>query len=297
MYYDHLFGDKHQRFFTASDAFSILNLMIATIINCITVIIGSFIGLFLHKKLNAEIKTVVFVSAGLISVVIGMKMAFESQRILYVILSLFAGGILGSIWRIEDHILTLGIFLERHFTPAGRSRNREGVREKSQAGSEGKTSASTSGAGTGKSFARGFLNASVLFCVGAMTIVGAIKAGAEGDYDLILMKSVMDGFMADFSSALISASTISCCTPITKTCCSPSFSAIFCHEMYSSSSGTGISFLAALRTTSSLEASLVLGSESTLNAERKPVRLIMIFFLGIFICWNSASMDWLKASD
>ena len=76
--------------------------------------------MLLHRKINPEIKNVVFISAGLISVVIGMNMAFESQMILYVILSLFTGGILGSVWKIEDRILHLGSFLERHFTPAGR---------------------------------------------------------------------------------------------------------------------------------------------------------------------------------
>ena len=49
---------------------------------------------------------------------------------------------------------------------------------------------------TGKDFAYGFLNASVLFCVGAMALVGSFKAGAEGNYDLIFTKSVMDGFMS-----------------------------------------------------------------------------------------------------
>lgn len=168
--------------------------MIATFINIITVIIGSFIGMFLHRKINPEIKDVVFISAGLISVVIGMNMAFESQMILYVILSLFTGGILGSVWRIEDRILNLGSFLERHFTPAGirRDRSRPGVALVSRKLASDQPAPTDSG----KSFAHGFLNASILFCVGAMTIVGAIKAGAEGDYDLILMKSVMDGFMA-----------------------------------------------------------------------------------------------------
>lgn len=158
--------------------------MIATIINCITVIIGSLIGLTLHKKISVEIKDVVFTSAGVLTLVIGMQMAFESQTILYVIISLFLGGILGSLWKIEDHILNMGSFLERHFTPAGRRRRGK------------KSFAPTVVTDSDKSFAHGFLNASVLFCVGAMTIVGAIKAGAEGDYDLILMKSVMDGFMA-----------------------------------------------------------------------------------------------------
>jgi len=49
---------------------------------------------------------------------------------------------------------------------------------------------------SGSDFAYGFLNASVLFCVGAMTLIGSFKAGAEGDYTLLLTKSVMDGFMS-----------------------------------------------------------------------------------------------------
>ena len=159
--------------------------MIATIINCFTVIIGSLIGMTLHKKINSEIKDIIFTSAGVLTLVIGMKMAFESQMILYVIISLFIGGILGSLWKIEDHIMNLGSFLESHFTPSGRR-----SRRRRSASSTADTSNSD------KSFAHGFLNASVLFCVGAMTIVGAIKAGAEGDYTLILMKSVLDGFMA-----------------------------------------------------------------------------------------------------
>ena len=174
------------------NAFVIVTGMIATIINCITVIIGSFIGMFLHRKINSEIKNVVFISAGLISLVIGMNMAFESQMILYVILSLFTGGILGSVWRIEDRILNLGSFLERHFTFAGIRRDRSRPVPTN----------------SDKSFAHGFLNASVLFCVGAMTIVGAIKAGAEGDYDLILMKSVMDGFMAVMFTAAMGIGVI-----------------------------------------------------------------------------------------
>ena len=169
--------------------------MIATIINCITVIIGSLIGLTLHKKISLEIKDVVFTSAGVLTLVIGMQMAFQSQMILYVIISLFIGGILGSLWKIEDHILHMGSFLEKHFTPAGRRSDRS-------------RPATTDTTDSDKSFAHGFLNASVLFCVGAMTIVGAIKAGAQGDYDLILMKSVLDGFMAVMFTAAMGIGVI-----------------------------------------------------------------------------------------
>ncbi len=148
--------------------------MIAVLINGLTVILGSIIGLLLHKKLREDIKRIVFVSSGMVSVVIGMQMAFESKRILYVIIALFLGGILGTLMDIEAWILSFGSFLERHFTKDTEDE---------------------------QTFAKGFLNASVLFCVGAMTILGAFKAGAEHNYDLLLMKSVMDGFMAIMFSA------------------------------------------------------------------------------------------------
>lgn len=148
--------------------------MIATIVNCIAVFIGSLVGLLLHKNLSPKIKEVVFIGAGLISLTIGMQMAFESQRIVYLALSVILGGMVGTALNIEGGIMNFGGWLQKNF-----AKNAE----------------------SGASFAQGFLDASVLFCVGALTIVGAIKAGAEGEYDLILMKSVLDGFMAIMFSA------------------------------------------------------------------------------------------------
>jgi uncharacterized membrane protein YqgA involved in biofilm formation len=108
------------------------------------------------------------------TIVVGMMMALETTRILFVGLSIVAGGLLGSWWKVEAGILKIGERLQRRFGGA----NNEG-----------------------NTFALGFLNASILFCVGAMTIVGSFRAGAEGNYDLILTKSVMDGFMAILLSA------------------------------------------------------------------------------------------------
>jgi len=142
--------------------------MIATFINCATVLLGSLLGLLLHKKITESFKTIVYTGAGLIAIVLGMRMAFTTTKIVYLALALILGGILGEWWKIEGGILKLGEFLKNRF-----ARN-----------------------DSGKDFSYGFLNASVLFCVGAMTLVGAFKAGAEGDYELILTKSVMDGFMA-----------------------------------------------------------------------------------------------------
>jgi uncharacterized protein len=202
--------------------------MIATIVNCITVFIGSLIGLAVHSRMREDIREVVYLGAGFVSLVIGLQMAFESQRVLYLVFSLFVGGILGTIWDIEGGILRFGSFLERLAFPkkvkgagtgagttiaggqatAGQATAGQAIDEEATADGVGTADQGKDKGGVPlqegkKTFALGFLNASVLFCVGAMTIVGAVKAGAEGEYDLILMKSIMDGFMAIMFSAAL----------------------------------------------------------------------------------------------
>ena len=142
--------------------------MIATVVNAIAVIVGSLIGILLHAKIKESFKAIVYVGAGLVALIIGVKMSLDSSKIVFLALSLIIGGILGEWWRIEDGILSLGELLKRTFAKKE----------------------------SGKDFAYGFLTASVLFCVGAMALVGSFKAGTEGNYDLIFTKSVMDGFMA-----------------------------------------------------------------------------------------------------
>ena len=143
--------------------------MIATLVNVATVLLGSVLGLLLHKRIGERVRTVLFTGIGTITLAIGMSMALQMQRVLYLALAVVIGGLLGTWWGVEDGILKLGEFLKRRFQ---RDHGHRGE------------------------FAYGFLTASVLFCVGAMTIVGSFQAGVEGNYQLIFTKSVMDGFMS-----------------------------------------------------------------------------------------------------
>jgi len=142
--------------------------MIATIVNCAAVLVGSLIGILFGKSVKDPQKDILFISAGLVSLVIGIKMSLESNRVLYIMISLVIRGLAGHALGIENGILRFGSFLQSRFKTGRDSKN----------------------------FAYGFLNASVLFCVGAMAIVGSFKAGATGDYEVLLTKSVMDGFMS-----------------------------------------------------------------------------------------------------
>ena len=152
--------------------------MFATYINCLTVILGSLLGLFLKNRLKSSYKEVVFTSSGLITLVIGISMAMQTGSFLILIFSTILGGFVGYALSIEDGVLSLGTWIE---SKLGRKHGNEEA---------------------SKNFALGFLNASLLFCSGAMTVVGSIQAGTTGDYQLLLVKSVMDGCMAIIFSAV-----------------------------------------------------------------------------------------------
>jgi uncharacterized membrane protein YqgA involved in biofilm formation len=159
--------------------------MIGTFVNCLAIIAGSLAGLLFSRKVSKELSAVICSAAGVVTLIIGFQLAFKAENIIYLALSLIIGGILGSWWDIDGKILSIGRFLERKF---GRAQP---------------------DAGEGSSrFAYAFLNASVLFCVGAMAIVGSFKAGTEGDYTLLYTKSVLDGFMSIVFAAAMGVGTM-----------------------------------------------------------------------------------------
>ncbi len=149
--------------------------MIATIINALAIVVGTIIGLLARKGFSEKARDAVYNATGVISLVIGFTMAIKTEHVLAFALAIIAGGLIGSALDIEGAIYRLGEWLRRKFA---------------------KNPGDSADAGANAGFAYGFLNASVLFCVGAMALVGSFKAGAEGDYDLLLTKSIMDGVIA-----------------------------------------------------------------------------------------------------
>ncbi len=176
--------------------------MLAVFVNCAAIVAGSVIGLLFAKKIPQKITDAIQLACGLVSFVMGVQMAFKYQNVVYLALALIFGGIVGTALDIDGKILKVGRFLERVFL------------KKSEAAASSDSSASTDSRATEnadefsagkpqKNFAYAFLNASVLFCVGAMAIVGSFKAGIEGDYSIIFLKSVLDGFIAiGFAAAM-----------------------------------------------------------------------------------------------
>lgn len=163
--------------------------MIAVFVNCAAVIVGSLFGILFRKKINATFSDMVETGAGVVTLVLGIQMAFEYNNVIILALSLIIGGILGTWWDIDGKILAVGKFLEKKF-----SKKNEIQKDLTQNVPK-------------QNFAYAFLNASVLFCIGAMAVLGSFEAGINQNYTLIFTKSILDGFMSIVFAAAMGLGT------------------------------------------------------------------------------------------
>lgn len=150
--------------------------MIGTLINCAAIILGSAVGLLFRKGMKKKISDTVMQGVGLCVLLIGFSGALETQNTLLVIISMVIGGVVGAWIDIDDKMNRLGAFAQRKLT---------------REGDEGNT------------FAKGFVTASLIFCVGAMAVVGALDSGIRGDHSTLIAKSMLDGV-----TSLLLASTL-----------------------------------------------------------------------------------------
>ena len=151
--------------------------MTAVLINAGAVMIGGLLGLLLRGRITKDSEETVSTAVGLVTLVLGMDMALSGGTLLIVIPALVLGGLMGTALGVERGILKAGDSLRRIVSP----------------GDEGGL------------FARGFLDATVLFCVGPMTVVGSIEAGLKGNYDVIFTKTAMDACIAVIMAAGLGA--------------------------------------------------------------------------------------------
>lgn len=139
--------------------------MIGTWVNIGTIILGSLIGIVGGARISKRMTALATSAIGLVTLVVGIKLALETQNILIMLISLLVGGAIGTAARIEDRLSSLGERLQKRF-PSLASRG---------------------------SIPQGFVSASLLFCVGPMSILGALRDGLYGDWQLLGLKAVMDG--------------------------------------------------------------------------------------------------------
>ena len=152
--------------------------MIGTFINIAAILIGGAIGLIFGARIPEKFKSTVIAGMGLFTMAMGLQMFLKSNNQLIVLGALIFGALLGEWIGIEDMLQAFGQSLEKRF-----SRETE--------------------MGSGSRFVRGFMVSSLLFCIGPMAILGSIQDGLTGDYNLLAVKSTLDGFAAiAFASTL-----------------------------------------------------------------------------------------------
>lgn len=137
---------------------------IGTIINIVAVLIGGTLGLFLRKNFPENIKTIVFQGLGLCTLLIGMQMALQVKDPLILIFSILIGGVLGELVHLDQRVESMSNALKSKLKFKD------------------------------KGFTEGLVTAFLIFCIGSMTIVGALNEGISGDKSLLLTKSMLDGF-------------------------------------------------------------------------------------------------------
>lgn len=183
--------------------------MIAVFVNCISVIAGSFIGLLFSKHISDRMSSVIQDAAGIITVILGMQMAFKFNNVIYLSLSLLIGGLLGTLLDLDGKILGIGNSLEKLLKKSDKISNESSRSEfASESVSEASASVEPASLDNKKNFGAAFLNASCLFCVGAMSILGSFEAGINHNYTIIFTKSILDGFMAITFAASMGLGTL-----------------------------------------------------------------------------------------
>lgn len=151
-----------------------------TIVNTLAVVAGSLLGALL-PRMPERFRTTIMQGLGLAILVLGFTMAFETANILIMIGSLVLGGLTGEWLKLDERLDALGRRLER------------GVNRLLQA----------RGGTENADIARGFVTATLVYCVGAMAVLGAIDSGLRHNHDILYTKSMLDGI-----SSVIFASTL-----------------------------------------------------------------------------------------
>ena len=159
-----------------------------TLLNILTVLIGGGLGMAFGARLPERVRETVLNGLGLFTIAIGLQMTLQSKNILIVLGSVLVGGILGEWWGIDAGLKRVGAWLEEKSTAWSVKR---GATDEADA------------AARGSKFIKGFVTASLVFCVGPMTVLGSINDGLRGDIQLLAIKSVLDGFASlAFASTL-----------------------------------------------------------------------------------------------
>lgn len=149
--------------------------MLGTIVNSLMIILGSLIGLFIKGKVNEKLSSTIMNGLALCVIYIGISGALKGNNTIVMIISIAIGGLIGEIIDIDLKLENLGKRIEKRI-----SNKKDNL-----------------------SISEGFVTSTLLFCIGAMAIVGSIESGLNHNHNTLFAKSILDGI-----SSIIFSSTL-----------------------------------------------------------------------------------------
>jgi len=160
--------------------------MYGVLVNAAAVLVGGLLGLLLRGGISVRFRNIVSQGLALCVTLIGIMNAIKTQDLMCVIVSIVLGAVLGEALKIEQHLDHLGEIAQKKFTSGGDSR-----------------------------FSEGFVTATLLYCVGAMAVVGSMQAGLTGDASTLLAKSALDGVSSVIFASAMGPGVILSLVPLT----------------------------------------------------------------------------------
>lgn len=142
---------------------------LGTLINTATVLAGGSVGYFIGHRIKQEVRTIVVQVIGLATMIMGISDAMDTHNLVFPLVGMVIGAIIGELLHIEERLEQLGEWLKNRFT-----------RKESESGN----------------FVQGFVTATLLFCIGPLTILGAIEDASGRTPQLYIIKGTLDGFMS-----------------------------------------------------------------------------------------------------
>lgn len=144
--------------------------MIGTIVNCIAIIAGCIVGLIVKGRLTDKISATIMNGLALCVMYIGISGALKSEDTLQMIICIAVGALIGEIIDIDKRLNNLGSCIEEKINSKKKNKGEDNI-----------------------SIAEGFVTSSLLFCVGAMAVVGSLESGLQGNHEILFAKSILDG--------------------------------------------------------------------------------------------------------
>jgi uncharacterized membrane protein YqgA involved in biofilm formation len=180
--------------------------MLGPLVNAAVIVVCALIGSFLIRGIPDRFEEIIKKAIGLSIVYVGIKGAMDSERMLLLIMSMVGGAIAGELIDIDKWMNRFGAWVEKKL----------GLSPENAAAPETPAGVPTGpgGGASKRSFSKGLVSASIIFCTGSMAIVGSLQSGLQGNHEMLFAKSILDGSISVVFGASLGLGTAFSALPV-----------------------------------------------------------------------------------